>query len=105
MAAKKPAAKKKPTKHAPLVVVRTYGAGVHVGLLIEQRGQEVTLADARRLWRWRGANTLNEVAAKGVSDDYTRLSEPVTQIGLLSALEVIPVAPEAEKSLTTSRWA
>lgn len=98
------AAKKKATK-TKLVVVRTYGAGVHIGKLVSQRGQEVVLADARRLWRWRGANTLHEVASKGVSQDHTRISEPVPSISLLSALEVIPVASAAEASLTTSRWA
>lgn len=98
-------ATKKATKAKRLVVVRTYGAGVHVGRLESQSGQEVVLSDARRLWRWRGANTLNEVAAKGVSQDYTRLSEPVPSIALLSGLEIIDVADAAAPSLTVSRWA
>ena len=98
-------ATKKAKANSKLVVVRTYGAGVHIGTLVSQLGQEVVLADARRLWRWRGANTLNEVATNGVSQDYTRLSEPVASISLLSALEVIDVSPAAVPSLTTSRWA
>ena len=101
MAAKK---KKKKTE-AQLVVVRTYGAGVHVGRLESQDGQTVVLADARRLWRWRGANTLHEVSQKGVATDYTRLSDPVPTITLVSALEIIPVAEAAARSLTESRWA
>lgn len=88
-----------------LVVVRTYGAGVHIGRLVSHDGQTAELADARRLWRWRGANTLNEVAVKGVAQDYTRLSEPVPSIRLASVLEIIPVSSAAEKSLTESRWA
>lgn len=96
---------KQTKKQSPLVVVRTYGAGVHVGRLASQKGQEVTLTDARRLWRWRGANTLHEVAAKGVSTtEYTRISEPVPTITLLSALEVLPVSTAAAASLSESRW-
>lgn len=87
-----------------LVVVRTYGAGVHVGELVSRDGQDVTLRNARRLWRWRGANTLNEVALKGVSSEHTRLSEPVETIDLPTTLEVLPVSPAAVESLTTSRW-
>lgn len=89
----------------PLVLVRTYGAGVHVGLLARIDGQEVELLDARRLWRWQGANTLHEAALRGVSTGFTRLSEPVPQLVLLSAIEVLPIAEGAAKSLTTSRWA
>jgi hypothetical protein len=92
-------------KKSNLVVVRTYGAGVHVGKLVSQKGQEVVLSDARRLWRWRGANTLNEVAIRGVEQDYTRLSEPVASITLPSAIEIITVAEAARASLTASRWA
>lgn len=87
-----------------LVVVRTYGAGVHVGELVSRKGEEVELANARRLWRWRGANTLNEVALTGVAEEYTRLSEPVPRIFLTTALEVIPVAKAAVPSLINSRW-
>lgn len=87
-----------------LVVVRTYGAGVHVGVLRARVGQVVELTDARRLWRWRGANSLSEAATRGVAQDFTRLSEPVPEIVLTQAMEVIPVQEAARSSLTTSRW-
>lgn len=45
------------------VVVRTYSAGVHAGELVSQNGKEVTLKNARRIWYWRGANTLHEIGA------------------------------------------
>lgn len=94
MAAKKP----------QFVVVRTYSAGVHTGELVEQNGKLVQLANARRLWRWKGANTLNEVASKGVSDEYTRLSEPVASVTLTEAIEVLSTTAEARRSLEKSRW-
>lgn len=85
------------------VVVRTFSAGVHLGTLKEANGTAVLLADARRLWRWRGANTLNEVSQKGVGEG-SRISEPVPLILLTQAIEVIPCSPSARKILQSSRW-
>lgn len=87
-----------------IVVVRTYSAGVHIGELAKRAGKDVTLKNARRLWRWSGANTLNEVATKGVDESYTRLSEPVAEITLTEAVEIIACTKEAASNLTRSRW-
>lgn len=102
---KKTAKKKTASKVNPLVVVRTVYAGVHIGELVAHSGQSATLRNARRLWRWRGANTLHEVSLRGVSDDYTRLSEPVASIDLTTVIERLPVSAAARDSLTRSRWA
>lgn len=85
------------------VLVRTYSAGVHVGTLKECAGTAVLLLNARRLWRWSGANTLNEVSQDGVADN-SRISESVPEILLTQAIEVIPCSEKAKKSLTRSRW-
>lgn len=89
-----------------LVILRTRYAGVHVGILkdLDAELRVATLTAARRLWRWSGANTLNEVALRGVDSVRSRLSEPVEEIKILDVCEVIPVAPEAARSLTESRW-
>lgn len=83
----------------PFVVVRTYSAGVHFGTLEIREGKEVILSNARRLWSWEGAFTLNAVASKGVSKG-SRLSVPVKSITLTEAIEVIECTDEAEKNLT-----
>ena len=88
----------------PLVLVRTFGAGVHVGLLASYADGEAVLLDARRLWRWRGANSLSEAAVHGVTDDYTRLSEPVSQSVLPTVIELMPISAKAAPTLTRSRW-
>ena len=92
-----------------LVIVRSYGSGVTVGELFEQQTSGgyfvVTLKNARRLWRWKGANTLFEVARHGVSEDYTRLSDPLDTIQIAEVCEVIPVEESAAASLVKSRWA
>lgn len=87
------------------VVIRCYNAGVHCGTLTKFAPGKVTLTDARRIWRWRGANTLNEVALNGVDKEYTRISEPVAEIILTEACEVIATTDKARENLTESRWA
>lgn len=78
----------------PEVIVRTYSAGVHVGVLDGEwtdANKPIVLKNARRIWRWRGANTLNEVSSNGVNREaYTRISESVESIRLV-AIEIIPV--------------
>lgn len=86
------------------VVVRTYSAGVHVGILTGHVGREVSLMSARRIWRWDGANTLNEVSLRGVGDQ-SRVSETVREIILLDAIEIIPCAKEGEENLRAAKWA
>ena len=87
-----------------VVVVRTYSAGVHVGELVSRDGKEVVLKDANRIWRWRGANTLHELALRGADQDWTRISETVAEILLTEAIEVLPATPEAAANLRTARW-
>ena len=75
-------------------VVRTYSAGVHIGTVLQSTETEVLLKDAKRLWKWSGAFTLNEVATKGVAQD-SRISEAVALILLSNKIEIIPATEEA----------
>ena len=85
-------------------LIRTYSAGVHVGNLKSHDGKVVVLTNARRIWRWRGANTLHELALRGCDESYSRISEPVAEITLTEAIEIIPVAADAQANLSRSRW-
>jgi hypothetical protein len=85
------------------VVVRTYSAGVHVGELVERRGQEVDLARARRIWRWQGANTLHEIANRGVGAG-SRVSETVSAITLTQVIEIIDCTDAAREALKGAAW-
>jgi hypothetical protein len=89
-----------PTKTGPEVIVRTYSAGVHVGTIKERDGKEVTLINARRIWQWQGAFTLNAVAMSGVKRSSSRISASVPTITLLEAIEIIPVAAGVDLSPT-----
>ena len=86
------------------VIVRTYSAGVHFGYLAARNGREVQLERSRRIWRWRGANTLSEVALHGIDHTYSRVSEPANVL-LLECIEIIPCAPEAVKKIGLCAWA
>lgn len=96
---------KKP-KAGKIVLVRTYSAGVHVGELVSRSGAEITLKDAHRIWRWRGANTLNELAIRGASTtEWTRISERSPgEVALTGAIEVIDVTVDAAVNLRNPRW-
>lgn len=86
------------------VLVRTNNAGVHCGYLTEIGNGVVILREPRRVWRWRGANTLYELSMHGADLEWTRISEPAIQVILLDAIEVIEVHKDAIDNLTNSRW-
>lgn len=86
------------------VVVRTRSAGVHVGVLARRGAGEALLTDARRVWRWAGANTLHEIALRGVQREGSRVSEPVAQILLGEVIEVIACTADGERSLRAAGW-
>lgn len=81
------------------VIVRTYSAGVHAGTLVSYKGTEATLNNARRIWYWKGAFTLNEIANKGIGEG-SKLSDVVPKIILTQAVEIIPCTKEAQKNLS-----
>lgn len=87
------------------VLVRTYSAGVHFGDMVSRDGKEIVLADARRLWSWKGANTLHEISLRGVDTSRSRVSEMVPSITLTEAIEVIPCTDVARANLESGKWA
>ena len=78
------------------VVVRTYSAGVHVGVLDKRVDKKVVLKDARRIWSWEGAFTLSSVSQNGITGGKMSLSVPDI---LIQDIEIIPCSGQAEKIL------
>ena len=88
---------------APLsdeVIIRTQYAGVHIGTVESRSGSELVLLNARRLWKWSGAFTLNEVSLTGVKRSDSRISAPVQKITLLGVLEILPVTTGVDLTTT-----
>lgn len=83
------------------VIIRTYSAGVHAGYLKEKEPGTmiVSLVKARRIWKWEGAFTLNEMASFGVEKPKKcRFSCPVEQI-TLDAIEIIYTTSQGQKNI------
>lgn len=89
-----------PKPNGPDVIVRTFSAGVHIGEMVSRSGTEVTLRNARRLWCWAGAFTLNEASRRGINRAKSRISCAVPEILLLQAVEILPVAEGIDLSAT-----
>ena len=82
------------------VIVRTYSAGVFAGILVRRDGQEVELANARRLWRWAGAASLSEMAMSGTSrPESCKFPIAVQKVLLTEAIEILAVTADAQVSI------
>jgi len=82
------------------VIVRTYSAGVHAGILKSREGKEVVLTDSRRLWYWKGAASLSQLSKDGVSKpDECKFPAAIGEITLTEAIEIIPCTKKARKSI------
>ena len=81
-------------------IVRTHSAGVFAGTLESRDGKEVVLTDARRIWYWDGAASLSQLAMSGTSNpESCKFPEPVTEVCLTEAIEIIPCSQQAIDSI------
>lgn len=85
------------------VVVRCTNAGVHCGILLEWDKTSVILQDARNIWEWTGANTVQEISLHGVGNG-SKLSETVKLSALEEVIQVLICTPTAIKSLKEAKW-
>lgn len=82
------------------VVVRTYSAGVHFGILKSREGKECVLENAIRIWYWDGACSLSQLAMEGTKKpDNCKFAVPVSEILLTEAIEIIPATEKAVESI------
>lgn len=82
------------------VIVRTNSAGVHAGELVSRKGQEVTLKNTRRIWYWKGAASLSQMAVSGVNCPLEcKFSVVASEIILTQAIEILKCTKEAEKNI------
>lgn len=91
-----------------IYLVRAQLAGIHCGELVEfdKPCRIVLLRNAHRIWRWRGANTLTELARGGGDKSWTRVSErtPGDQY-IFEVFELLEVTDAAvADNLRSPRW-
>lgn len=84
-------------------IIRTQSSGVHLGTIeaVSNGGMfsRATVRDARRIWQWRGAFTLSEVATNGIDSGESRVACNVPEHYLEDCIEFIPATDEAIKSI------
>lgn len=88
---------KKDVKH-PYRIIRAASAGVFAGNVQKLNTKEATvlLNDCRRLWYWKGAATLSQLAMDGVSKpNECKFSVPTNGHLVLGVIEVIPCSTKA----------
>lgn len=83
-------------------IVRTYSAGVFAGYFDRsQSGREGTVYGARRIYYWKGAASLSQLANDGTnSPDECKFPAPVAEVDLKEIIEVLPCTAEAAASIT-----
>jgi len=82
------------------VIARTYSAGVFAGYLKKREGKEAVLFNARRLWYWKGAASLSQLAMEGVTcPDECKFPCEVDKVELTEVIEVLEVTDKAKKSI------
>lgn len=88
------------------VICRTCSAGVFAGYVAKQKGKEVTLNQARRLWYWAGAASLSQLAMEGVSKPgECKFPCEVESVELTEVIEILDVTAKAQESIkNVSIW-
>lgn len=84
------------------VIVRCNRAGVFYGTLKEydRTNREATLTDCRRLWYWKGACSLSEMAVSGVKRPQDcKFSVIVPEMAVMEVIELLPASVDAIKSI------
>lgn len=82
------------------VVVRSGQSGVWLGQLVTKIGDEVTLASARRLWRWSGAVDLSQLSQSGVSKPAgCKFPPAIPSVTVLGVCEILPATSASVASI------
>lgn len=79
------------------VILRSGKAGVFAGTLDEKDGDEVKMSNVRRLWYWKGAASLSQIAVDGVKcPNDCKFSISVNEMIISDVIEIIPTTQSAE---------
>lgn len=93
----------KKAKQKKFVIVRTYAMGVFAGFLEPESTETLkVLTDARRLWYWKGAASLSQLAVDGVkcpNDCKFPAAVPRVELTSPQGFEVLDVTSAAKASI------
>lgn len=81
-------------------IVRGDRSGVFFGEIEKREGKEVTIVNARWLWWWEGAATLNQLAEEGVKlPKNCKFPIAAKRILILDAIQILDVSEKAGRSI------
>ena len=82
-------------------IIRTYASGVHFGEVISVSSNDgrsrCEFKNARRIYYWKGAFTLSEMAAKGFDAKNSKICTTVEKHFIEDVIEFIPCSDESIK--------
>ena len=92
--------------HSSRQLVRCRDSGVFFAIVESRDGQEAVLRNARNIWEWWGASSLNELAVRGTSKpELCKFPVAVDRKVVLDVIEIIDVTEEAAKSIdSVKEW-
>ena len=93
---------KKNLKGLTYCIIRTYSAGVFAGWIDRKvKGTDYTIFNSRRLWYWDGANSLSELAMKGVTKPTNcKFAITIPEFDVKGVIEIIPITEVAKNSIS-----
>lgn len=84
------------------VIVRSKNAGAHAGFLQSIKGMTAVLLKARRLWYWKGAASLSQLAVDGVLyPKECKFPVEVDRVILTEAIEILDVTEKSKASIAS----
>ena len=84
----------------PYVIIRTHSAGVFAGYLKSHKGKEVVLRNARRIWYWKEAASLSQLAREGTKKpNECKFPCAVEEVLLTEAIEILSCTAMAKESI------
>lgn len=86
------------------VLIRSVHSGVHFGFLEKKEdtlaGRIVTLINARRVWYWKGAASLSQMALEGVNcPSECKFTVEIESIEVTNVIEILPLTEKAFNNL------
>jgi hypothetical protein len=81
------------------VIVRADKAGVFFGQLVSKEGSEVTLSNCRKLYYWKNACAVEQLALDGVRDDTKNECKFTVTVDNVTINNYIQIIPCSEKSI------
>lgn len=92
------------TASSDYYIIRTDRAGVFFGRIKSRRPKHnsLVLADARKIWRWYGAYSVEDIAVAGISDS-SRVTRAVGEIEVYAPCQIIRCTKAAAARIAATR--